>query len=191
MSKVLDFQQKLLTDPATRKAFSENPAKLLRELGVELPAGTRVPATIPLKEIEAQVRQVRIHLEEEKIDLGRVSPGDPAAVTRFLEDAIPLRTRDLRVARAVHAEALAPLGGRNPRDAATVVVVGAVVAAVVAVKVSVVGEVETAFANTIKEARGIEGLSRSALGFVLHGPNGIRVEGLDATAVVDIIKAVR
>jgi hypothetical protein len=187
MSNVLDFQQKLLTDPATRKAFSENPAKFLNDLGVQLPANTKIPASIPLKEIEEQVKQVQAHLKEEKIDLSSVNSGDPAAVTRFIEDAVPLRTRDLRVARVAQQDALVRTGGRN----ATIAVVGAVVAAVVAVPVAVFGVTETAFADIVKQARGVEGVSRSGFGFVLHGPNNVRVEGLSSSAVVDIIKGLR
>ena len=191
MSKVLEFQQQLLSDPDTREAFADNPGKFLKELGVELPANVKVPSSIPIEDLEEQVRQVQAALNEEKLDLKQVNPGDPASVTRFIEEAIPVRSKDLRLARTVHQDALSRIGGRSPAEVATIAVVGAVVAAVVAVPVAVFGVAAREFAQLAKTARGVEGITRTGAGFVLHGPNGVRVEGLDASGVVNIIKGLR
>lgn len=191
-SKILEFQKKLLSDAATRKAFAENPSKVLGELGVSLPPNTKLPHSIPLKEIEEQVRHVQAALDEQKIDLSEVPVGDPPAVTRFIEEAIPLRTSDLRLARNVHdafVSAARIPGG--PGDAATVAVVGAVVAAVVAVPVAVFGKTAKDFERFVNPAAGIESISRIGGSFVLHGPAGVRVEGLDAAGVVNVIKGLR
>jgi len=188
--KVIDFQKRLLSDESARKSFAKNPGKYLKELGVTLPGNVKVPASIPLKELEEQVKKIQKAMKEQKVSIEDVSPSDPAAVTRFIEEAIPLRTSDLKVAHAVQTEALSRLGGKNPGDVATVATVGAVVAAVVGVQVAVFGLATDEF-NRYLAAPGVESIARVDGSYVLTGPAGIRIQNLDAQGVVSIIKGLR
>ena len=191
-NEVIEFQKRLLTDEATRKAFAANPRKFLDELGVELPGNVKLPSSIPLKEIEEQVKHTQEALAEQKIELNSVDARDSSSVTRFIEEAFPLRTSDLKIARVAQEEALGRLGPvHNPADRMTVAVVGAVVAAVVAVPVAVFGKATKGFEELVRSARGVEGITRIGSNFVLTGPGGIRVENLDAPGVVNIIKGLR
>jgi hypothetical protein len=192
MAGVREFQQKLLTDPDARRAFAENPRKVLEELGVSLPEGTELPDSIPLDELERNVQQINVALQEQQTDLDRIDFSSTAAVTHFVEDAVPLRTRDLRFMERVHDEFAteALVGGRRPGDAATIAVVGAVVAAVVAVPVAVFG-VTDKIRDRIQPGMGIERLSSRAGGLVVHGPQGLRVEGASVDQVADLITRLR
>src|SRR5690606_15068030 len=122
--------------------------------------------------------------------IDEISPSDPAAVTRFIEEAVPLRTSDLKVAHAVQTEALNRLGGKNPGDVATVATVGAVVAAVVGVQVAVFGLSTDEFKRYLT-APGVENITRVGDSYVLTGPAGVRIENLDAHGIVNIIKGLR
>jgi hypothetical protein len=193
-NKVLDFQKHLLTDDAARKAFAANPAKYLQQHGITLPANVKPPASIPLAELEAQVKNVQQALTEQHMSISDLPVNDPPAMTRFIENAIPLRTSDLKLAQGLQATLVAQQGaGRagGPGDDDTVAAIGAVVVAVVAVPVAVYGKEAQSIDEMVQAVAGIEGISRTGLGYTLYGPAGLRVEGLDSAGVVNVIKGLR
>jgi len=184
-NKVLEFQKQLLTDEAARKAFAANPGKFLEQHGIKLPANVKAPSTIPISELEAQVKNVKEALSEQSLTLEELPINDPPAMTRFIEEAIPLRTSDLRLSTALHSN-LAKGG-----DVATVAAIGAVVVAVVAVPVGVFGRTARGIDEIVKGVEGLSGITRVGNTFTLHTPTGVRVEGLDTSAVVNVIKGLR
>lgn len=190
MSAISDFEQKLLQDPNTRRAFAQNPKKFIDELGIKLPPNTKVPDQIPLNEIEDSVKRVQQTMAEHGV--GLPDPHDSTAVAHFVGEAIPVTNSDLRVQQAVHEayQSAARIPG-GPGDAATVAVLGAVVAVVVAVPAAVYGKSAQDFAQYVNVARGVEGISRVGGRYVLHGPGGLRVENLDAHGITTIIKGLR
>ena len=191
-SKALEFQRKLLTDVATRKAFADDPAQVLKDLGVALPVDIKVPSHIPLGDLEAQIQRVQEALKEQQIDLSDIAVQDPPTVTRLIEETIPIRTSDLKAARSFHEGVLsrARLPG-GPGDVALVALVAAVVAAVVALPVKVYGKSAKELERFAGPVAGVEGISRLGGSYVLHGPGGVRVEGLDAAGVANVIKGLR
>ncbi|MCL4544514.1 MAG: hypothetical protein M1118_07950 [Chloroflexi bacterium] len=187
MSAITDFQKKLLTDPATRKAFAENPQKVLDDLGVKLPPGTEIPKQIPEQRLEAAINEVNQGLRDQGTNLDTIDSGSTAAVTRFVENAIPLRTRDLQAMAAAHDEFASAAMRVGGGDVATVAVVGAVVAAVVAVPVAVYGFGADRYRQFIRPELGVEGVSSRAGGLVVHAPNGVRIQGMTVNQVADLI----
>lgn len=185
MSGIVDFQRRMLNDEATRKAFAADPAKTLAGLGVTLPEGLKLPPTIDINVIDARLNEAKKAAAEEKISLPDVNKNDSAEALRVIEDTLPVRTRDLVDAKAVHQTLTH--GG----EAATAAVVAVlVVAAVVAVPVATVGRTAEGM-ERLNPALGIEKVSRGALGLTVQGPGGLRVEGLNVGQVADLIKAVR
>lgn len=143
--KVTDFQQKLLTDAGARKEFAADPAAYLKKHDIELPAGTKLPASIPLDELERAVSTVAPQLSGKGVQAFRT--GDSAAVSKLVESAFGPRAakEDLDHLKTVldqHRAAAAGSVGIDPGARATVAVVGAVVAAVVAVPVAVFGRTQ-------------------------------------------------
>ncbi len=185
MSKVLEFQKLLLNDPAARKEFAANPKAYLKEYGVTLPKDLKVPASIDLDTVNRQIKQVADGLKEDGVSLNDLDTSDASQVTSTIGDAIAVRTADLVAARAVHNA----LNVRNPGDAATVAVVGAVVAAVVAVPVATFGRTDE-WVSKVNPA-GIERITRSQLGITVHGPNGLRIEGLSVNEAASLIRELR
>jgi hypothetical protein len=116
-------------------------------------------------------------------------------MTRFIEEAIPLRTSDLKLAQGIQATLVAQQSASGqetgPGDVETVAAIGAVVVAVVAVPVAVFGKEASSIDEMVQAVAGIEGISRTGLGYTLHGPAGLRVEGLDSAGVVNVIKGLR
>jgi hypothetical protein len=188
-NKVLDFQKQLLTDEAARKAFAANPGQYLEKLGIKLPPNVKAPASIPLAELDAQVKNVQTALKEQKMDIAKLPVNDPPAMTKFIEEAIPLKTSDLNLAQALQSSLIA--GGHGPGDVETVAAIGAVVVAVVAVPVAVFGRTAQGIDEMVQGVKGIEGISRTGSFYTLHAPGGVRVEGLDAAGVVNVIKGLR
>lgn len=185
MSDVVEFQRMLLEDSAFRKRFAENPKAVLGEMKITLPPEVKLPSKIDAKVLEKQVDMVREGLEEAgMVDIGDVDPGNTANVSRVMREVIPLRNKDILNARRVH-ENMVSAGG----DQATVAVVGAVVAAVVAVPVAVAGVVEDLAAEVTNPGK--MNVTRGLRGLTLHGPNGIRIDGLSAAEAATIIRTFR
>jgi hypothetical protein len=184
---VAEFQQRLLTDATARREFAENPARYLQELGIQLPSGLEIPRRIPIEELESAVSDVNSSLAERGATLDEIDPRSTAAVTRFVEDAVPMRTRDLRYMEQVHDEFASAVGAQA--EEATVAVVGAVVAAVVAVPVAVYGR--TVMEDVVQPQIGIEGISRRASGISIQGPEGLRIDGLNIDQVADLVTRLR
>jgi hypothetical protein len=186
MSKVLEFQKKLLTDESARKKFAADPKGFLKDQGVKLPAGLTLPAQLDAAVVNRQISAVAAGLKEEKIDIETLDTSDAHGVTTVIGDAMDVRTRDLAAARAVHTE----IAGRGPDGRnATVAVVGAVVAAVVAVPVATFGR--SADWVTRVNPAGIEKISRGQLGMTLHGPQGLRIEGISVDDAAALIRNLR
>lgn len=184
MSDIVEFQKKLLSDGAFRKRFAESPKAVLSEMGIVLPDGVKVPSKIDLKVVENGIDLARDGLDDIGDAIGDIDTSNRREVGRVIEEAFPLRRKDIVAARQAHESILAGGGG----DVATVAVVGAVVAAVVAVPVAVFG-VESDLALVSNPA--VVRVSRGAAGLTLHGPNGIRIEGLSAGEAATIIKSFR
>src|SRR5258708_3031911 len=100
MSAISDFEQKLLNDPNTRRAFAQNPKKFIDELGIKLPPNKKVADQIPVNEIEESVKGVQQTMAEQGI--GLPDPHDSTAVAQFVGETIPITNSDLRVQQAVH-----------------------------------------------------------------------------------------
>lgn len=143
MSTITDFQQKLLTDANARREFAADPSGFLKRNNILLPAGTKVPATIPAQELESTVTVVRDKLAAKGVNVDTLRGGDPASVSKFVEDAFQPRASagDLDQIKKV-MDGFATATPLASQDAATIAVVGAVVAAVVAVPVAVYGVAE-------------------------------------------------
>lgn len=185
MSKVLEFQKLLLTDPEARKQFASNPKEFLSEYGVELPEDLKIPATLDHATVDRQITAVAEGLKEDGVSLSKIDTADSTAVTSVIGDAVAVRTADLAAAKAVHSA----ISGRNPGDVATVAVVAAVVGAVVAVPVATFGR--TADWVTKINPAGIEKITRGQLGITVHGPNGLRLEGLSVNDAAALIRTLR
>lgn len=185
MSKVLEFQKQLLTDPAARKEFAANPKAYLKEYGVTLPDNLKVPAKLDFDTVDRQIKQVAEGLKEDGVSLKDIDTSDATQVTNTIGDAIAVRTADLAAARAVHNA----VSLKGPADVATVAVVGAVVAAVVAVPVATFGRSDE-WVSKINPA-GIERITRNQLGITVHGPNGLRIDGLSVLDAASLIRELR
>ena len=186
MSKVLEFQKKLLTDEAARKKFAADPKGYLKDQGVKLPAGLTIPAQLDAALVNRQISAVAAGLKEEQIDIDKLDTSDSHGVTTAIGDAIDVRTRDLAAARAVHSE----ISGRGAEGRnATIAVVGAVVAAVVAVPVATFGR-SAEWVTRVNPA-GIEKITRGQLGMTLHGPDGLRIEGVSVNDAAALIRSLR
>lgn len=183
MSDIVEFQKKLLSDAAFRKRFAENPRAVMDETGISLPEGVKLPSKLDPKVVDQNIDLARAGLEDIGDTLDTINPDSQRDVNRVIEEALPLRKKDILAARQVH-EAILGAGG----EVATVAVVGAVVAAVVAVPVAVVG-VESDLALVSNPA--LVSVSRGARGLTLHGPNGLRVDGLSAAEAATIIRSFR
>lgn len=192
MAGVREFQEKLLTDPETRRRFAEDPQGTLGALGISLPANTKLPDRIDPLELEKGVSQINEALQEQGTSLDQIDYSSTPSVTRLVEDAVPLRTRDLRYMEAVHDEFAteAMTAGRNPGEVATIAVVGAVVAAVVAVPVAVYGITED-IQRVVNPALGIERVGSRARGLTVFGPQGVRIEGAQVSDVAALIERLR
>ena len=188
MAGVAEFQQNLLSDPKLRARFAEDPRAVIEEYGIRLPKEAELPDKIPPEELERGVSDITAALAEEGRTLKDVDFASTSEVTRFVENAIPLRTRDLSMMEYVHDEFATEsiAGGENPGDTATIAVVGAVVAAVVAVPVAVYG-VTDRMREAINPEIGISRISSRARGLVVHGPQGLRVEGASVEQVANLI----
>ena len=138
--------------------------------------------------VESSIAEVSNGLAEEKLDVADIRPSDTTDVIRVVEDAVPVRTRDLVAARAVHTNL--NIASDEAARVQTIAVLGAVVAAVVAVPVATFGRTAEAVSR-INPAAGIERVSRGALGITVTGPQGLRVEGLSVREVADLIKTIR
>lgn len=182
MSDIVEFQKKLLSDAAFRKRFAESPKAVMDEMGIVLPEGVKVPPKIDPKTVEQNIDLARAGLEDIGDSIDMINPTSTRDVNRVIEEALPLRKKDILAARQAHENLL------NAGEVATVAVVGAVVAAVVAVPVAVFGaEADLALVSN----PALVSVSRGAKGLTLHGPNGIRIEGLSAVEAATIIKSFR
>jgi hypothetical protein len=188
MSAIVEFQKKLLTDKQARENFAANPKKYLDDLGIKLPEGIDIPGSLDPALLEQQVAITSQNMVKEGINIDDIDRNDTNDVITAIENTVPALTKELVAAKGVHAALTAT--GRNPAEVATVAVVGAVVAAVVAVPVAVYGIASEAV-RKINPAAGIEKISRGALGLTVHGPNGLRVEGLSVNEVAQLIKTIR
>lgn len=188
MAGVREFQKRLLTDSDARRRFAEDPQAVLAELGVTLPPDTTLPPRIPLEDLNRAVAEFSEALSDERLDLDQLDASSTANVTRFVENAVPLRTKDIRLMEAVHDEfATEALRlGRSPEDTATVAVVAAVVAVVVGV-VGAFADVSNRIRERFRPELGIEAITSRARGMVVHGPQGLRIEGAGVDQVAEII----
>ena len=159
MSAITDFQTKLLTDEATRRAFAQDPAKVLADLGIKLPPGVQPPANIPIADLDAKVAEVNEGLKDQGISLNQIDMDDPGSVTRFVENAVPLRTKDLQYMRAVHEGLENAAVAARPPHGETVAVLGAVVAVVVATPVVAVVRMQT-LEDIAQSEIGVTGVTR-------------------------------
>jgi len=88
MDKTAQFQKALMTDPNARKEFAADPRGYMGRHGISVPAGTNMPATIPLTEFEDAIATLKAHLGPRDIsDLG----ADPAAISNLIQTAFPAR----------------------------------------------------------------------------------------------------
>jgi hypothetical protein len=185
----LDIQKQLLNDDAARKAFAANPAKFLADNNIKLPANVTAPASIPLDVVETQIGAMKTALEEKGMDITDLPVNDPSAMTKFIEDTIPLKTSDLQIANGLQATLI---GQQGPGSVETGVAgVVAVVVAVVAVPVAVFGKTMQGVDEMVQGIQGVTGISRVGNSFTLHAPGGVSVEGLDSAGVVNVIKGLR
>ncbi len=148
------------------------------------------PANIPIADLDAKVAEVNEGLKDQGISLNQIDMDDPGSVTRFVENAVPLRTKDLQYMRAVHEGLENAAVAARPPHGETVAVLGAVVAVVVATPVVAVVRMQT-LEDIAQSEIGVTGVTRTPGGFVLYGPGGVRVEGLGVNDVANIITRLR
>lgn len=139
MSDLARFQLALLQDRKAREEFAAAPAVYLNRHNIQIPAGTKVPVSIPLDELEKTVAEINRKLKEQGVDIGKLGSSDPATVSKFVAEATyPAKEAYLDRIKGVVSEYNERISvGANPGDAATALVIGAVVAAVVATPVKV------------------------------------------------------
>jgi len=185
MPDIVQFQKQLLTDPKARKAFAADPKGYLDQHGIQLPANVQLPASLPLDQLEENVHSVSSHMTSDHLDTAKIGESSPADFARFVGDAVPLRTRD--IAAVVGARE----SFRNPGDVATAAAVAvAVVVAVVAVPVAVVGK-SPDLNKYVRPELGISGVTAGRVGITLHGPGGLRAEGLTPMELASVIRNLR
>jgi hypothetical protein len=129
VTTVAQFQQTLLNDPAARAEFSKNPQAFIDKHGIQLPAGTKLPATIPQSDIENAVAVVKKHLGGADISTLR---NDTAAVSKFVQTAFPPKASPSELNKIKGAIAAGGTGAASRADA-TIAVIAVVVALPVAV----------------------------------------------------------
>ena len=126
MDKILDFQKSILNDPAARKALAADPAGYLKSRGIDLPAGTKLPASIPIDKIEKRISEVQDRLNQRGVQLDKT---DAAQSQKVLSDVFK---HELWGAKRAGAGAEALKGGPAELKQATIAVMAAVVVVVVA-----------------------------------------------------------
>jgi len=183
MADIVKFQQQLLSDPAARKAFAANPQAYLDQHGVTAPAQLQLPASLPLDQLEENVREVVAHMKDEHLDAAALDRTSTAELARFIGDAFPVKTKDLPGIVGMRENF------RTPGDMATVSVVGVVVVVAV-VKVAVAGS-PADLSRLGRPELGIAGVTRGRVGITVHGPAGLRVEGLTADELTTVIRLLR
>lgn len=186
MADIVKFQKELLGDAQARKAFAANPKAYLDQHGITVPPNVQLPASLPLDQLEDNVHTVTAHMKAENLDTVKIGATSPAEFARFVGDAVPIRTSD------IGAVVGAREGFRTPGgDVATAAIVAvAVVAAVVAVPVAVFGK-SADLSKFVRPELGITGVTAGRIGITLHGPNGLRAEGLTATELASVIRNLR
>ena len=141
MSNLTKFQTTLLQSADARKEFAANPAVYLNKHNIPVPAGTKLPKSIPLAELEQTVGAINRSLKEKGVDMAKLQTTDPASVSKFVSEATftPVdKQAHLDKIKGVVAEYNSRISaGANPGDAATALAIGAVVVAVVATPVKV------------------------------------------------------
>lgn len=187
MTDIVKFQKDLLTNPEARKKFAADPKAYLEAAGIAVPSNVHLPATLPLDQLEHNVQDVHQKMSQDRLDTVKLGEASPAEFARFVGDAVPLKTSDIAnvVAARTH---FGKMDGGEVSTAAAVAV--AVVAAVVAVPVAVCGRSKD-LSQYARPEMGISGVTAGRVGLTLHGPAGIRAEGLSAEDVVNIIRGLR
>jgi hypothetical protein len=140
MPKLSAFQAELLQDRKARREFAADPAAFLNKHNIPVPAGTKIPESVPLEELEKTVADINNKLKERGVDLARLRTSDPATISKFVHDATQPRVAQEsldRINKVVSEYNARIAGGANPGDAATALAIGAVVVAVVATPVKV------------------------------------------------------
>ena len=162
--KVLDFQKQLLSSVRARQAFAKDPSGYLQSLGIVLPEGTRLPATIPIEKLETTVAAVNKRMVASGTSLEALERTDSSAVSKFVRDSLgpKVTPTELKKMKAVVGEFSAGVG---VEARATVAVLGAVVAVVVAVPVAVYGAAPRVEEGSLAE----KGLRKAGIKPVLEG----------------------
>lgn len=73
MDKITEIQKRILSDADARKAFCADPAAFLKNEGVTLPEGIKLPASLSVEGLEAQIAQVEARLAKQGISLADAS----------------------------------------------------------------------------------------------------------------------
>ncbi|MFH1465912.1 MAG: hypothetical protein ABIO70_16105 [Pseudomonadota bacterium] len=159
------------------------------EFGIKLPEGVKPPAGgIDLVALEKAVEDARKDLVETGRTFESLAASDAKVITRYIEENMPVRGRDLAVIEGAVRGRIGAVGGG---EVATVAVVGAVVGAVVAAVVAAAGISQELREAVVRPEFGIEGLTRTSRGLTVHGPNGLRIEGLSIEDVATLITRIR
>lgn len=69
MDKITNFQLMLLKDENARREFAAAPAEFLRKNGIDVPAGTKLPDSVPVKDLEAATAQIDAQLKQRGVDV--------------------------------------------------------------------------------------------------------------------------
>jgi hypothetical protein len=141
MDDLTKFQTELLQSADARKEFAANPAAYLNKLNIPVPAGTRLPKSIPLNDLEKTVGDINTKLKQMGVDVAKLRSSDAASVSKFVGEATyqpQTQQEHLDQIASVVAEYNSRIaGGDNPGDAQTALAIGAIVVAVVATPVKV------------------------------------------------------
>src|ERR1700722_3098078 len=87
MSDVTKFQMELLQNAEARKEFAANPAAYLNKHNIQVPAGTKLPKSIPLADLEESVTAINHDLKEKGVDVSKLQKADAASVSKFVAEA--------------------------------------------------------------------------------------------------------
>ena len=188
MPDIIAFQKKLLSDPKARAAFAANPKQALLDAGIKMPEGLDVPEKLDPKFVEERLTGVQEALKEEGTTVEDINKSDSSTIARFAENAVPLTSKNLSMARAVHQGITTKTPVGQVETAAAVAV--AVVVAVVALPVAAAGMTDR-FSKVVLPTQGIEKLSRVGLGMTIHGPEGLRIDGATVNEVAEVIRLLR
>lgn len=143
MADVQAFQNAMMSDTEVQAEFAKDPRAVFERYGLTLPEGTQLPDSISLPELQERVDQIKKGLEDQNTTIEEIAAGGSSAVTKFVENAMPLSKEEIEAMESVQEEfeddvaafTMGGVGGPAGRQGTFAIVVGVVIGVVVAAAV--------------------------------------------------------